>query len=303
MHCHVLSDHPLVYTLLNSNRVWVHKWLLSGEQHGLWEVLLRSPPQTEGEVKEQPWLMTQKVQWAHGFDHQSISWINVISIRLTLAPLADRFTLEKNSVKDINHCVKVCLTPETRINNPVFKISSCIIVSLCLFWFRIYSRWGKAFFASEDKKCAQMGAEGSSEATAKSERSRTHYPPASARANIPQRRQLVRNSFCLSLSHFPCHWVTFMNLNRQPSFPFMPPFSLCVCILSLFPGARVNGSRSNGIVGLYLSTSIATTAAVKGNRTQVTGTALCLLLYTPPLSCCRFYSSSWPISLSSSAFY
>lgn len=141
------------------------------------------------------------------------------------------------------------------------------------------------------------------EATAKSERSRTHYPPASVRANIPQRRQLVRNSFCLSLSHFPRHWVTFMNLNRQPSIPFMPPFSLCVCILSLFPGARVNGSCSNGIVGLYLSTSIATTAAVKGNRTEVTGTTLCLLLYTLPLSCCQFYSSSWPISLSSSAFY
>lgn len=129
------------------------------------------------------------------------------------------------------------------------------------------------------------------EATAKSERSRTHYPPASAQANIPQRRQLVRNSFCLSLSHFPRRRTTFMNLNRQPSF-LSCLRSLFVSVLSPFPGARVSGSRSNGIVCLYLSTSIATTAAVKGNRTEVTGTPLCLFLSTLPLSCYRFYSLS-----------
>lgn len=122
------------------------------------------------------------------------------------------------------------------------------------------------------------------EATDKSERSRTHYPPASTPANIPQRRQLVRNSFCLSLRHFPHRQATFMNLNSQPSFLFMPPFSLCVCFISV-SWCSVSGSRSNGIVCLYLSTSIATTAAVKGNRTEVSGTPLCLFFSTLPLSC------------------
>lgn len=129
------------------------------------------------------------------------------------------------------------------------------------------------------------------EATAKSERSRTHYPPASARANFPQRRQLVRNSFCLSLSHFPRCRATFMNLNRQPSF-LLCLHSLFVSVLSPFSGARVSGSRSNGIVSFYLSTSIATTAAVKGNRTEVPGTPLCLFFSTLPLSHHPFYSLS-----------
>ena len=52
MHCHVLSDHPLVYTLLNSNRGWVHKWLFSGEQHGPSQLLLGTPPQTHGGLRE-----------------------------------------------------------------------------------------------------------------------------------------------------------------------------------------------------------------------------------------------------------
>lgn len=295
MHCHVLSDHPLVYTLLNSNRVWVHKWLLSGEQHGLlrlkerWRSRSALIDNTRGAVSSRVWPPINKLNQCHfnSADSGATGW---------------SFYSWKNIVKDINHCVKVCLISETRINNPLFKMSLCIIACLCLFWFRIYSRWGKAFFASEVKQVCSNGGWGilwtRRQPNPKGRGHTTHQP-----ANIPQRRQLVRNSFCLSLSHFPCHWVTFMNLNRQPSIPFMPPFSLCVCILSLFPGARVNGSCSNGIVGLYLSTSIATTAAVKGNRTEVTGTTLCLLLYTLPLSCCQFYSSSWPISLSSSAFY
>lgn len=129
------------------------------------------------------------------------------------------------------------------------------------------------------------------QATAKSERSRTRCPPASARANVPQRRQLVRNSFCLSLSHFPCRRATFMNLNRQPSF-LLCLHSLFVSVLSPFLGAQVSGSCSNGIVCLYLSTSIATMSAVKGNRTEVTGTSLCLFFSTLPLSCYRFYSLS-----------
>lgn len=100
--------------------------------------------------------------------------------------------------------------------------------------------------------------------------------PAPSTANIPQRRQLVRNSFCLSLSHFRRRRATFMDLNRHPS--FSPPFFnatvlLFVSALSPFPGARVSGSRSNGIVCLCISTSIATTAAVKGNRTEVSVSA------------------------------
>lgn len=195
----------------------------------------------------------------------------------------------KNIVKEINHFVKVCLT---------IIYLKCHYPSVCvwLFWLigksRIVKR-GESLCEWSQTSMFKWGLrESVVEATAKSERSRTHYPPASTRANIPQRRQLVRNSFCLSLSHFPRCRATFMNLNHQPSFPLCL-HSLFVSVLSQFPCARVSGSCSNGIVCLYRSTSIATSAAVKGNRTEVTGTLLCLFFSTLPLSCYRFYSLSW----------
>lgn len=150
MHCHVLSDHPLVYTLLNSNRVWVHKWLLSGEQHGLlrlkerWRSRSALIDNTRGAVSSRVWPPINKLNQCHfnSADSGATGW---------------SFYSWKNIVKDINHCVKVCLISETRINNPLFKMSLCIIACLCLFWFRIYSRWGKAFFASEVKQVCSNG--------------------------------------------------------------------------------------------------------------------------------------------------
>lgn len=108
------------------------------------------------------------------------------------------------------------------------------------------------------------------------QRSRTHYPPASVQASIPQRRQLVRNSFRLPLSHFhECDSST----TPTPSFPLCL-HSVFGSALSPFPGALVSSSCSDGIVCLYLSASIATTAAVKGNETQVLSTPLCLFSAT-----------------------
>lgn len=108
---------------------------------------------------------------------------------------------------------------------------------MCLFWSvgknRIFKR-GESLLRVKSNKRVKWGLrESVVEATAKSERSRTRYPPASTRASIPQRRQLVRNSFCLSLSPFPSHRATFMNLDCQPLFSFIPPFSLCVCFISV----------------------------------------------------------------------
>lgn len=151
-------------------------------------------------------------------------------------------------------------------------------ISMCLFRLvgksRIFKRGERLCEWSQASVFKWALRESVFEATAKSERSRTHYPPASVRASIPQRRQLVRNSLCLSLSHFPRRRATFMNLNRHPSF-LLCLHSLFVSVLSPFPGAQVSGRRSNGNVCFYLSTSIATTAAVKGNGTEVTCTLLC----------------------------
>ena len=88
-------------------------------------------------------------------------------------------------------------------------------------------------------------------ATAKSERSRTHSAPASAHPNFSQRRQLVRNSFCLSLTHFPRRRASFMNVTRHLSF-LLWCHSLFVSVLSQFPGAFVSDSCSNGNVFISL---------------------------------------------------
>lgn len=134
----------------------------------------------------------------------------------------------------------VLLRYDTTINNlkhlkhVIDCISMCVLVLIG--WLQLDSHEGEVY-ASEVKHGYLNGGYGESvvEATIKSERLRTHYPPA----KIPQRRQLVRNSFCLSLSHFPRRQVTFMNLNCQPSFPCMPPLRpLFVSVLSPFPGPQ-----------------------------------------------------------------
>lgn len=99
-----------------------------------------------------------------------------------------------------------------------------------------------------------------------------------------------------------CLLVTFMNVICLPSF-LLCLHSVFVSALSPFPGALLSGSRSDGIVCLYLSASIATTAAVKGNGREVPGTLVCLSFATLSLSCYQFYSfittiANWSFYLS-----
>lgn len=97
---------------------------------------------------------------------------------------------------------------------------------------------------------------------------------ACVRTNIPQRHQLVRNSFCLCLSHFPFHSIH--QSEAQPAF-LACLRALSLSLFYLFLGAQVS-SGSFGIITLYLSTSAGNTAAGNGDGTEVT-------LSVPFISC------------------
>lgn len=112
----------------------------------------------------------------------------------------------------------------------------------------------------------------------------THQP---ALANAPQRRQLVRNLFCLSLSQFPRHWVSSIIVIHQP-YVFLFSSILFVSVLSPFSGDLLSDSCSNGTVCLDPSTSTATSAAEKGNKTEVTRTELILSFFTLSVFCFQF---------------
>lgn len=181
------------------------------------------------------------------------------------------------------------ISRDTCINNRLFKMLS---ISVC--WFvgksRIFKR-GESLLRVKSNKHVKWGAEGVCGRGDSQIRKVEDTLPTSQHAGQHSSKASTCQKQFLSLSHFPRHRATFMNLDRQPSF-LLYLHSLFVSVLSLFPGAWVSGSRSNGIVCLYRSTSIATTAAVKGNRTEVPGTLLCLFLFTLPLSCYPFYSLS-----------
>ena len=113
-------------------------------------------------------------------------------------------------------------------------------------------------------------------------RGHTTHQPASGPTFLI-RCQLVRNSFRPSLSHFPRCRAEVWDLNINPLLFYAPFFSLCRFYLQL----RWAAATTMGL-SVYLSTSMATLAPVKGHRTEVVGTPLCLSFSTLPWTCYWF---------------
>lgn len=226
----------LLFTHYYSNKGWVHKWLFSGEHRGPSELQLRTLPQTrrtEGEGNEQIKAMIDNTTGAvsswflppiNRFNQCHLNWADTDATGFLAYDYFSPFMKK--------HCIYI---RDTCMSHALFIIS--LSHSMCVCFSSLVkaglSRQGKAFCKWIQTSMLKWGLrESVVEATAKSERSRTHYPPASARANAPQRRQLVRNSFCLSLSHFPCCWATFINLNCQPT-SLLCLHSLSLCLFYL----------------------------------------------------------------------
>lgn len=224
---------------------------------------------------------------------------------LSTSGLFYSFSFHENTVKEINHFVKVCLTfplisRDTCVNNRLFKMSLSISAGVCLFWLeQDFQEMGKPF-ASEVKQACLNGGWGNLRSRRQPNpkgRGHTTHQPARGPTFLKGVNLSETVSVCLLVTFpvaEPHSWIWIVN----PLFFYASILSLCLFYLRF----RACGSRSNGIVGLYLSTSIATTGAVKGNRTEVPGTSLCLFFSTLPLSCHPSYSLSW-LSLTDLFFF